>query len=582
MDTGQGMSGIEDFQRARLRADLEQVLAHLTGKPIDLLEYDEVRKKLHAEPTGRRVLKDIPLDAIVGTVDRGADFTRSFLPRRQEDIERWTRIHRQMLDLEGLPPIEAYQIGDAYFVLDGHHRVSVARHLGATHIEAHVEELSTKIPLTPGADPTEVVLWARYLAFLERTGLDRLRPGASILATWPEAYDLLERHIELHRRMMELSNRRSVAYPDAATDWYDQVYLPLTQVIREQNALRDFGARSETDLYLYVSGYRALTEDVLDWEFDEPAAGTDESGEPALKRLVGRILRRARSEPSVLPGEWRRAQVLGRSQMLANDSFRLFTSVLVPVSGRASSWTALEQALDIARLERGRILGLHVAPDEPARHSSAVKGLTAEFDRHCAEAAVLGKLALATGDVAATICERSRWVDLTALGLSYPPPGRAWGRFQSGLRMLIGSCRSPLLLVPAHGKRALEQVVLAYNGSAHAGRALFVAAYMALRWAIRLTVVSVAEMGFDPQAALREAEAYLETQGITGAEYLEASGGAAPAILDVVRRAGSGLLILGGYSRQAPMEVLRGSVVDEILRAAGLPVLILSQDLGRS
>src|SRR5271157_3809335 len=149
------MATSEDFERARFRADLEQVIARLTGKPIDLLAYEDVRQKLRAEPTGRRELKDIPIAAVVGSAGRRADFTRGFLPRRDSDADRWTHIQNKMLEMAGLPPIEAYQIGDAYFVLDGNHRLSVARQLGADHIEAWVRELHSRIPLTPDADPAE-------------------------------------------------------------------------------------------------------------------------------------------------------------------------------------------------------------------------------------------------------------------------------------------------------------------------------------------------------------------------------------------------------------------------------------------
>jgi hypothetical protein len=44
-----------------------------------------------------------------------------------------------------MPPIDVYRIGELHFVQDGHHRVSVARALGDTHIEAHVREVRTAL-----------------------------------------------------------------------------------------------------------------------------------------------------------------------------------------------------------------------------------------------------------------------------------------------------------------------------------------------------------------------------------------------------------------------------------------------------
>jgi hypothetical protein len=83
----------------------------------------------------------------VGSVGRYDDFTRSFLPRRDSDAGRWARVKAATLDLTGLPPIEVYQIGQAYFVLDGNHRVSVARQLGAPTIQAYVTEVPDQSPL---------------------------------------------------------------------------------------------------------------------------------------------------------------------------------------------------------------------------------------------------------------------------------------------------------------------------------------------------------------------------------------------------------------------------------------------------
>jgi hypothetical protein len=135
------LGAIVDFRRARFRAKLEQVLARLSGRSAELLEYEQVRRRLQATSQVKRGLQNIPLDAVVGSVGRARDYTRSFLPRQDEDEDRWAKIKVAMTGLVGLPPIEVYQIDQAYFVLDGNHRVSVARQLGATYIQAYVTEI---------------------------------------------------------------------------------------------------------------------------------------------------------------------------------------------------------------------------------------------------------------------------------------------------------------------------------------------------------------------------------------------------------------------------------------------------------
>jgi hypothetical protein len=83
-------------------------MARLTGKSIDLFAYEDVRQKLKVKGSVSRGLQDIPLDAIVGSVGRYTDFTRSFLPRRDSDQQRWARVKAQVTDMGGLPPIEVY------------------------------------------------------------------------------------------------------------------------------------------------------------------------------------------------------------------------------------------------------------------------------------------------------------------------------------------------------------------------------------------------------------------------------------------------------------------------------------------
>ena len=83
---------VQDFRRARREAAMQEIVARLTGKSADLFSFEDVRHKLKAKSSGTRELKEIPLDAIVGSVGRYSDFTRSFLPRQDSDQERWTRV----------------------------------------------------------------------------------------------------------------------------------------------------------------------------------------------------------------------------------------------------------------------------------------------------------------------------------------------------------------------------------------------------------------------------------------------------------------------------------------------------------
>ena len=568
-------SAVQDFRRARRQADLQEITARLTGKSAELLPYEDVRRKLKAEVATRRGLEDIPLDAIVGSVGRYADFTRSFLPRQDSDEERWARVKVKVTDLGGLPPIEVYQIGEVYFVSDGNHRVSVARQVGATHIQAYVTEVRTKVPLSPDTQPDDLILKAEYADFLECTRLDELRPQADLSVTAPGQYRTLEEHIEVHRYFMGLEHGREIPYEEAVGHWYDEVYWPVVQVIRQRGILRDFPERTETDLYLWVSEHRAALGQELGWEIgtDEAAADLAAQFSPRPQRVVARVSEKLLDAvtPDELqagppPGQWR------REQLAARRDDRLFADILVPVSGEEIGWHALEQALVVARREGAQLHGLHVAPSEVQRDSEETQAVQAEFNRRCQAAGIPGELVLAVGEVPREICERARWTDLVIVNLAYPPAPQPLARLSSGFRTLIRRCARPVLAVPETSSR-LSRALLAYDGSPKADEALFVATYLSGKWNIPLVVVTVIETGRTTSDALARAQRYLKTHGVQ-ATFAKESGPVAEAILRTAEEHESDLIIMGGYGLGPVLEVVVGSAVDQVLRESRQPMLI--------
>ena len=106
-------------------------------KPLRLLsDVADERRFSNRRHAGIRV---IAVDAIHGTLNRGADFDYDFRPLQQSDYGRWSKIATAMMNGIDLPPIEVVQVGDDYFVKDGHHRISVARALGFRFLDAIVE-----------------------------------------------------------------------------------------------------------------------------------------------------------------------------------------------------------------------------------------------------------------------------------------------------------------------------------------------------------------------------------------------------------------------------------------------------------
>ncbi len=566
---------LEDFKRARRRASLQHVMAKLTGRSDRLLSYEEAREKLRGLESARQTLSSVPIDAIVGTVGRYSDFTRQFLPRQDSDAVRWARVKLMMTEQAGLPPVELYRIGDAYFVKDGHHRVSVARELGATHIEAYVTDVRTKVPLSPDVSPDDLIIKAEYTAFLEDTRLNELRPQADLTVTVPGQYQVLKEHIDVHRYFMGLEQRREIPYHEAVSDWYDEVYLPVVRIIRGRDMLRDFPGRTETDLYLWLAEHRAALEAELGWLVEPADAAADlaaRSGR-SLRRVLARVTERVINAvmPEELsggptPGEWR------QEQLAAHRDDRLFAHVLVPLSGKWATWRALEQALEIARREEAHLHGLHVVGAQVEKDGREAITVRDEFNRRCEKAGVWGKLTVDVGRVSHRVVEYARWVDLVVVNLAYPPPLTPLARLSWGLRVMIRRSPSPVLIVPGIPS-AMKRALLAYDGSPKAEEALFVAAYLASRWQIALAVLTVLEGGRTTSDTLARARTYLEGRNVQAA-YVQRSGPVAKAVLEVSAELNNDLIIMGGYGFSPVLEVVLGSSVDQVLRKSQQPVLV--------
>jgi nucleotide-binding universal stress UspA family protein len=572
-------SAVEDFQRARLQAKLESVLARLTGQSTKLLSYEEVRQKLRARERASEHLEDIPLDAIVGSVGRYQDFTRSFLPIQESIRDRWARVEMAVTSMAGVPPIEVYQVGDAYFVRDGNHRVSVARQLGATHIQAYVTEVETRVPFSPEVEPDDLIVKAEYAEFLERTNIDEVRPEADLRVTVPGQYEALEEHIEVHRHFMGLEQERHIPYDEAVAHWYDEVYLPVVQRIQQRGILRDFPDRTGTDLYLWLAEHRAALEEELGWEVSPDVAAEDlaerfsRKPDQVLRRVRRRVLNAITPDELDLGppvGQWREEHVRAR------QDDRLFADILVAINGEDRGWSALDQALILAHREGARMQGLHVVPSQEDEKTAESQAIETEFSRRCQEAGVEGRLVLEAGAVQRAICDRARWADLVVLSLSHPPAPGAIAKLGSGLTTIIRRCPRPMLTVPG-APSTLRHALLAYDGTPKAKEALFIATYIAGRWAVPLTAVTVVEGERVGPETLEEARGYLEAHGV-GAEFiasdLEGSRTVAESILVVASERGCDLILMGGYGVGPVVEVLLGSQVDRVLRESRWPALI--------
>ena len=264
---------LQDFHSAHLRGKLQGVLARITGKSNELLSYDEIAGKLKLQGRSDKGMQTIPVDSIIGSVGRYTDFTRTFLPRHAKDQQRWANVKAATLDPlgQGLQPIEVYKVSDVYFVIDGNHRVSIARQEGWKTIQAHVIEIQTDIPLTPDLRPEELIIKSEYADFLDQTGLNRSKEPVDLKITIPGGYQKLLDDISAHRHQLE-QNSTGYSILDSAESWYRDMYLPFAEAVRERGMMRWFPERTITDLYVWMAEHREDLEKDLGWTIRPEAA----------------------------------------------------------------------------------------------------------------------------------------------------------------------------------------------------------------------------------------------------------------------------------------------------------------------
>jgi hypothetical protein len=226
-----------------------------SGREERLLELDEVERRL--KPFGRRYLgvREVPLDALVGTDGRAGAFTRDFRPLHAFSRDRLRSLQRAFAD-GGFPPIVAVKLGEAYFVIDGHHRAAFARRAGAEVIDADVTELVARVPLPAGADMLEVVLRELERIFLEDSGLADSRPGVRIPVSRPAHYLELLENIQVHGYHLMRGRGQVLENPEIAADWYDATYTPTLAAIERLRLDRVYRQEPVGDLFLVLHRHR--------------------------------------------------------------------------------------------------------------------------------------------------------------------------------------------------------------------------------------------------------------------------------------------------------------------------------------
>ena len=292
MDTGfPDQDAHTDFSRAQRRRRLSDLAARLRREPDDvnvILPFDEVVQAVGKRGERRLGLQTIELDSIVGTVDRTREFDRSFRPTSRRVRRRWEGIAKATRRGEAMPPIDVYRVGELHFVVDGHHRVSVARQLGLEVIEANVTEIVTEVPVDRNTRVRDLALKSHERLFFERVPLPRsARERIRLTEKW--RYASLAEGIEAWGFRAMQADGEFKTRAEVAREWFEHEYLPVVDLLREEGLI---GRGTEAEAYVRVVSLRYMLLRTHAWDEEVFARLREEMQRPeaADDTLVHRLL----------------------------------------------------------------------------------------------------------------------------------------------------------------------------------------------------------------------------------------------------------------------------------------------------
>jgi hypothetical protein len=276
-ETGFPRADVEDdFQRARRRQVLARLGQWLRREPDDvnlILPFDEVIAALGRTGERRLGLRTIPLARVVGSVDSMRDFDRQFRPTSSRVRERWERLALAERQGASIPPIDVYQVGELYFVIDGHHRVSIALATGQKMIDAYVTRVFTAVPADGIRDRSDLLFKNYELLFRSRVKLSP-QQYAKIKVSDPWSYAELGEAVEAWGFRLMQQEQKFYDRAEVSGRWFTEEFIPVTRMLRGADLI---GTNTEAEAYLIVASERYRLIRTHEW--------TDEVIEELQRRL---------------------------------------------------------------------------------------------------------------------------------------------------------------------------------------------------------------------------------------------------------------------------------------------------------
>ncbi|NNC93524.1 MAG: ParB N-terminal domain-containing protein [Acidimicrobiia bacterium] len=242
----------DTYGRARWQESRSRIAKLIQGQqPDTLLELDDVQGRLALFQQSYAGVKAIRVDQIVGSVDKGKDFDDEFRPRTDRVKRRWEQVERAFPKGD-FPPIDVYQVDETYYVIDGHHRVGIAKAREIEFIDADITELHSPYELEPDVDLADIIHLQQRRLFMQQSGLRLVRPDAKIEFSRPVGWVQLLENLEVHGYHLLQGRDEGMSKERVAVDWYDNVYLKNVAELEAAGLDKLMPHSTVSDLYLWV------------------------------------------------------------------------------------------------------------------------------------------------------------------------------------------------------------------------------------------------------------------------------------------------------------------------------------------
>ena len=229
-----------------------------------LVDFSAIEKNVPVYTLKTRGIQAIPIDKIIGSLGRYLDFSETLLPKRTDGSSRYEYIKSLMEKGVNLEPIQVYQMLDNYFIIDGHHRVAVAKNeFKAKYIDADVTEIKFDFELSKDKNYTfDSESTKKFLIKLEENAFQKATMLNNKILIHPLKVTELKSYAILNQEILDFKEnyhngelvKKSIMF--VSYKWYAERFLPAVELMEEEKILSKFANRTYTDLYVWIQKHK--------------------------------------------------------------------------------------------------------------------------------------------------------------------------------------------------------------------------------------------------------------------------------------------------------------------------------------